>query len=91
MLNTKFARARLLSRGISVFQPRHEYGPTYWEKKQHNLETKLARKRNAQLYDEKQDLIDLDYVRRPAIIRTVRRQRVPPDDQACPAAAHIYG
>lgn len=63
MLNSKLIARRVLSRGISVFQPKNEYGPTYWEKKQHDADTQLARRRNARLYDEKQELIDLDFVR----------------------------
>jgi hypothetical protein len=71
MLNSKLTKGRAVLRGFAIFQPRYEYGPVYWERKQFEEDLKLARKRNSQLYQEKQDNIDLDYISRLAFIRAI--------------------
>ena len=70
MLASKAARfaGRQLAREFALFRPKNEYGPAYYEKTQHYKDTKNARKRNSQLYTEKQDQLDLDAVRRQILL-----------------------
>lgn len=61
LIGHRGARIRL-QRGFAVFQPKWDYGPQYYELLQYQVDTKRARKRNIELYNEKQDQIDLNTV-----------------------------
>ena len=87
MINRK-QWSRGLGRGFgSLFKPRYEYGPTYYENIQFGEDVKLARKRNADLYKERQAQIDLDAVSRYGVTRKVRGAGVRIDGQAGHGAA----
>lgn len=54
--------ANSLSRGIRVYQPNKDYGPTYHEKIRYIELYKKEITKNIALYKTKQQEIDLDYV-----------------------------